>query len=156
MFRTLLVSAADDVRADRALRSGLLPRELDHLGIAYPTRPDIEASATAAERVVIEEPYLAEMRGLFFEHLDSRDRDGRAASPWAGDLAQAVQRTVDDARARLADEYERHEAGEVVAQTVWEIVNEQEFGDDADQLGESLYTKIDASVDAFDREFRLG
>ena len=94
------------------------------------------------------------MRTLFFEYLDARDRDGSTFSPWAGDLAQAVQRIIEDAKETMRAEESRIAAGEAVSRTVYEISNNQDFRDDVDDPSTSLFAKVDAMIDELDRSFR--
>lgn len=151
LFRTLLLSAPDTIRADRALRTGLLARELTSLGVSYSNPPEGGRGKEAVEELA---RYQAEMRGLFFDHLDARDRDGRQANPWAGDLAQAVERTVAAANDKVRQESAERDEGSRQPRTVFEIANEQEFSDDVQSLGGSLFAKVDAMIEQLEREFR--
>lgn len=147
-FQTLLVSSDDQVRADRALDTGLLPRELEALGIVRPQPPVLSQGLSCEDFSRRREEYRETMRMLFFEHLDRRDKDGRTANPWAGDLAQGVERIMADADALLAEE--RHQE----RKTVSKIDNNQDFRNDDADLGASLYKKVDLVVNELERKFR--
>lgn len=149
-FRALLVDCSDNVRARRARQTGLLPRELNELGIeGFPRPPQRDPGESDEQWQSREAEYIREMDDLFFEHLDARDRDGAAHSPWASGHAQAADRVVADARAALDHEAEESTSEE----TTLRINNDHDFADEARTLDNSLHRQIDEIVSRLDQEF---